>query len=100
MRVPLPFAHKLVLRILRETGGTAVDVPDHELVDAMHELASVEGIFACPEGAALLPALRRLLGRGDVSPDERVVLLNTGNGLKYTHLIDHRGTPVVDALPA
>ena len=80
LRVPLPFAHKLVLRILRETQGTAVDVPDAELVEAMHELASVEGIFACPEGAALLPALRRLLDRGDISPDERVVLLNTGNG--------------------
>ena len=100
LRVPLPFAHKLVLRILRETQGTAVDVPDAELVEAMHELASVEGIFACPEGAALLPALRRLLDRGDISPDERVVLLNTGNGLKYTHLVRRGATETIDSLPA
>ncbi|MDE2990496.1 MAG: threonine synthase [Chloroflexota bacterium] len=87
LRVPLPFAHALVLRAIRETGGTAVAVSDDELVAAMSELAESEGVFACPEGAALLPALRRLLERGDLTRDQTVVLLNTGNALKYTDLM-------------
>jgi len=91
LRVPLPFAHALVLRAIRETGGTAVAVSDDELVAAMSELAESEGVFACPEGAALLPALRRLLERGDLTRDQTVVLLNTGNALKYTDLMQAPG---------
>ncbi len=87
LRVPLPFAHALVLRAMRETGGTAVAVGDDELIAAMSELAESEGVFACPEGAALLPALRRLLEQGDLEHDATVVLLNTGNALKYTDLV-------------
>ncbi|MBM4435766.1 MAG: threonine synthase [Actinobacteria bacterium] len=87
LRVPLPFAHRLILRILRATRGTAVAVSDAEIRAGMRTLASVEGIFACPEGASLVPALQVLAARGDVRPEERVVLLNTGNGLKYTHLV-------------
>ena len=87
LRVPLPFAHRLLLRILRATGGTAIAVTDAELVDGMHELAAAEGVFAAPEGAAMIPALTAALDRGDIARDERVVLLNTGNGLKYTHLV-------------
>jgi threonine synthase len=93
LRVPLPFAHALVLRAIRETGGTAVAVSDDELVAAMAELAESEGVFACPEGAALLPALRRLLDRGDLARDATVVLLNTGNALKYTDLMHASGGP-------
>ncbi len=87
LRVPLPFAHRLLLRILRATGGTAIAVTDAELIDGMHELAATEGVFAAPEGAAMIPALVAALDRGDIAHDERVVLLNTGNGLKYTHLV-------------
>ncbi len=87
LRVPLPFAHALMLQAIRETNGTAVAVSDEELIAAMSELARSEGVFACPEGAALLPALRRLLERGDLARDARVVLLNTGNALKYTDLM-------------
>ena len=93
LRVPLPFAHALVLRAIRETGGTAVAVGDDELMAAMSEIAESEGLFACPEGAALLPALRRLLERGDLTRDATVVLLNTGNALKYTDLMHAPGGP-------
>ena len=98
--VPLPFAHRLILRILRETGGAAVAVDDDELVDGMRRLAALEGVMAAPEGAALVPALTRLLERGDIGRDERIVLLNTGNALKYTHLVDRPARPPIDPLPA
>lgn len=87
LRVPLPFAHSLVLRAIRETNGTAISVGDDELLAGMAELASIEGIFACPEGATLVSAVQRLLERGDIDTQANVVLLNTGSGLKYTDLI-------------
>ncbi len=98
--VPLPFAHRLILRILRETGGTAAAVDDAALLDGMRELSSLEGVLAAPEGASLIAALALLLDRGDVARGERVVLLNTGNALKYTHLVDQPAAPPVDPLPA
>ena len=98
--MPLPFAHRLILRILRETGGAAVAVDDAELVAGMRRLAALEGVMAAPEGAALVPALTRLLERGDIGRDERIVLLNTGNALKYTHLVDLPDRPPIDPLPA
>ncbi len=98
--VPLPFAHRLVLRILKDTHGTAVAVDDNELVTGMRELAAQEGVLAAPEGAALIPALSHLLDRGDIDRDERIVLLNTGNALKYTHLVNRPDVPPIDPLPA
>jgi threonine synthase len=82
LRVPGPLAGGLMLRALRETGGTAVAVDDDDIRIALGELAR-EGLWVCPEGAALLPALRRLRESGWVRPGERVVLLNTGAGLLY-----------------
>ncbi|MFL5732578.1 MAG: threonine synthase [Chloroflexia bacterium] len=82
LRVPGPLSGSLMLRALRETGGTAVAVDDEEIRTALGELASA-GLWVCPEGAALLPAARRLLKSGWISPGERVVLLNTGTGLVY-----------------
>ena len=73
----------IMLDILRKSGGTAVSVTDDELLAAVKEIGSAEGIFAAPEGAACLPALKELLARGDVNPGERVVLFNTGSGVKY-----------------
>ncbi len=87
LRVPLPFAHELCLRAIQATHGTAVAVSDDSIVAAMRELAAEEGLFVCPEGAAMLPALRALAARGWISAKDRVVLLNTGSGLKYTHLL-------------
>jgi threonine synthase len=83
LRVPKPLGDVLTLRALRASGGTAVAVADSEIIDAGIELASLEGIFAAPEGAACIPALRKLLANGFLSPDERIVIFNTGSGLKY-----------------
>jgi threonine synthase len=83
LRVPKPFGDGLILKILRESGGTAVAVSDQELIDAGGRLAALEGIFAAPEGAACVAALRKLFAGGLLKADERIVVLNTGSGLKY-----------------
>jgi len=74
-----------MLRAIADTGGGAVAVPDETLLHAQRELTKTEGIDACPEGGATLAALEELLGRGQVVPDERVVLFNTGAGWLYEH---------------
>ena len=83
LRVPKAVGDFMMLNILRNSGGTAVSVTDEDLLAAVKEIGSAEGIFAAPEGAACLPALKKLLARGDVSRHERVVLFNTGAGVKY-----------------
>ena len=83
LRVPAPFADRLMLRAIRETRGTAVAVSEEDLLDGMLDLAGSEGCFACPEGGAALAALRRLRASGEVQAGERVVVFNTGSGLKY-----------------
>ncbi|TDJ78448.1 MAG: threonine synthase [Planctomycetota bacterium] len=81
--VPTPIGDRWMLRVLRESGGTAVSVSDERLLEATRELARTEGMFAAPEGGALVAALRTLLADGRVQSDERVVLFNTGAGVKY-----------------
>jgi threonine synthase len=83
LRVPKAVGDFIMLDILRKSGGTAVSVTDDELIAAVGEIGSAEGIFAAPEGAACLPALKHLLSRGEISNTDRVVLFNTGCGLKY-----------------
>ena len=83
LRVPAPFADRLILRALRESGGTAVAVSEEDMLDGMLDLASSAGTFACPEGGATLAALRRLRASGEVGPGTRVVVYDTGSGLKY-----------------
>ncbi|MEO8050424.1 MAG: threonine synthase [Acidobacteriota bacterium] len=83
LRVPKPLGDKLILDALRESGGTALAVNDEDLIDAGIELASLEGMFVAPEGAACVPALRKLLATGFLKPSERIVIYNTGAGLKY-----------------
>ena len=83
LRVPSPFADRLILRAIRESGGTAVAVSDDEILAALKEMAQSEGVLACPEGAATLAGLRHLVTNGWVKSDETVVLFNTGTGLKY-----------------
>lgn len=82
LRVPGPLSGPLMLRALRETEGTALSVTDEEIVGSLGEMARA-GMWVCPEGAALLPALRRLRADGWLEAGERVVLLNTGAGLVY-----------------
>jgi threonine synthase len=83
LRVPAPFADRLILRALRESRGTAVAVGEEPMLDGMLELAALEGCFACPEGGATVAALRQLRSSGEVGPRERVVICDTGSGLKY-----------------
>ena len=83
VRVPAPFADTLILSAMRESGGTAVAVSEEDMLDAMTELAAAEGVYACPEGAATLAALRQLRRSGEVRASERVVVYDTGSGLKY-----------------
>jgi len=83
LRVPKPLGDVLILNILRASGGMAIAVSDEEILDGGGELASREGIFAAPEGAACIPAVRKLLLNGFLSPADRIVLYNTGSGLKY-----------------
>jgi threonine synthase len=83
LRVPKAVGDFLILDALRESKGTAVAVSDAELLAAVREIGSTEGLFVAPEGAACVPALRRLIERGEVGRDERVVLFNTGAGVKY-----------------
>ncbi len=83
LRVPRAIGDFIMLDILRKSGGGAVAVTDEEMVAAAREIGAAEGIFCAPEGAACLPALRKLMGDGKVTPDNCVVLFNTGAGLKY-----------------
>ena len=87
LRVPAAIADYLILQALRESGGGAVAVSDDEMVSAMREVASLEGMFICPEGAATVAGLSKLLLSGNISPEERILLLNTGSGLKYLELV-------------
>jgi threonine synthase len=83
LRVPKAIGDFLILDALRESGGTAVEVSDDELIAATREIGAAEGVFCAPEGAACLPALRKLMDAGKVSSSDRVVLFNTGSGVKY-----------------
>lgn len=87
LRVPKSVGDRMILRILRETNGTAIAVSDEEIRAAIRWAARVEGIFLCPEAAAILPGLQKLLASGFIQPHEQVVLLGTGNGLKYTNAL-------------
>lgn len=83
LRVPAAVGDFIMLDILRKSGGAAVSVSDVELVKGAEEIGAKEGIFAAPEGGALLAALRSMLANGEVDKDETVVLFNTGGGIKY-----------------
>lgn len=83
LRVPKAIGDFLILDALRASGGTAVAVSDHELVEAVKEIGAATGIFAAPEGAACLPALRNLIDEGLVTEGETVIIFNTGSGIKY-----------------
>ena len=85
LRVPRPFAGREILMVLRESKGGAVSVPEKEIIESVRSLAKA-GVFACPEGAATLPGYRRLVDDGAINKDEKVLLYNTGTGLKYLNL--------------
>lgn len=87
LRVPAALGDFLILRALRESGGAALAVPDPALLQGARELATVEGVGACPEGGATLAAVRDLLRSGAVRPEDRVVCFNTGSAHKYLQLL-------------
>lgn len=87
LRVPKPYADYIILDILKKSSGTAIAVSDEQILDAVQEWASQEGVFAAPEGAASLAAYKILLEEKFLHPGEKVVLFNTGSGLKYIDVI-------------
>ena len=95
LRVPKALGDYLILQVLRESRGLAIAVTDEELLRAQREIAETQGILPCPEGGATWAALQKLVAQGTVKPTERIVLFNTGSGLKYPELLP-REAPVLD----
>jgi threonine synthase len=93
LRVPSAVGDVLMLRALHDSDGTAVAVSEAEIVSGVRDLGRYEGIFACPEGGAALAGLRQLVERGWVDREERVVLFNTGSGLKYLDALPREAMP-------
>jgi threonine synthase len=83
LRVPKAVGDFLMLKILRESKGGAVSVDDEEMIRVTREVGSTEGLFVAPEGAACFAAWRKLLASGKIACQERVVIFNTGSGIKY-----------------
>ena len=83
LRVPKPLGDFLVLQAVRESGGTAIAVSDEDMLEAGAQLAADEGIYAAPEGAACVSAAQKLIASGSLKASDRIVLYNTGSGLKY-----------------
>ncbi|MGD2048240.1 MAG: threonine synthase [Chloroflexota bacterium] len=83
LRVPVAIGSRLMLSALRESGGTAVAISDIQIREAQTFLASIEGIFPCLEGAATIGVLPPLIDQGWLTPDEKILVFNTGTGLKH-----------------
>lgn len=83
LAVPRPIGEQMMLRVLSESGGTAISITEAEMIEGMQELGSREGLFVAPEGAAVWMAARKLLNSNFISPNEHILLLNTGSGQKY-----------------
>jgi threonine synthase len=93
LRVPKPYGDYLLMDILKRSRGTAVAVTDEEIREAVRHWAKTEGVFAAPEGAASLAAYRQLRANSFLAGDDRVVLFNTGTGLKYLDVLQTRRQP-------
>ena len=89
LRVPAPVEGALVLAAVRESNGSMMQATEEEIVSAVRDLASAEGIFACPEGATTVVAAERLARDGDLAGP--VVLYNTGAGAKYADALATAG---------
>ncbi|MEY2507051.1 MAG: threonine synthase [Verrucomicrobiota bacterium] len=88
LRVPKAVGDFIMLDILRKSGGGAVTVDDAEMISATRKVGTAEGLFVAPEGAACFVAAGKLLGEGKIGGDERVVIFNTGSGIKYLDCYD------------
>ena len=87
LRVPRAIGDFLILRAVRESGGTALTVPDRAMVKGMLEIGRLSGVSAAPEGGAALAAIEQLVANGTIKPSESVVLFNTGGALKYLDVL-------------
>ena len=97
LRVPKPLGDFLVLNAVRESGGTAIAVSDEDMLEAGVQLASDEGIFAAPEGAACIDAAARLIRSRFLKSTDRIVIYNTGSGLKYPEAYSTRFPRTADS---
>ena len=86
LRVPKPYGDSIILDIVRESGGQAIASTDEEILASILDYAKHEGLFLSPEGAAATAAYDRLISSGELKTTDRVVLFNTGAGLKYTDM--------------
>jgi len=89
LRVPRAIGDFLILRAIRESGGTALSVSDPSMVDGMLAIGACEGVSAAPEGGAAFVAIQRLAADGSIKPNDSVVLFNTGGALKYLDVLSH-----------
>jgi threonine synthase len=95
VRVPVAVGDFMILDAVRASGGTAVAVPENTIAPWMKKSISLEGLAICPETAVCFSALERLLARGEIRPDERIVVFNTGAAQKYPEAV-HEKLPLVD----
>jgi len=87
LRVPQAVGDFLMLQAIRESRGTAVSISDDDMLAEIRRVGKAEGIFFCPEGAACVAALRRLVENRWIKSDDEVVIFNTASGLKYLDVI-------------
>lgn len=83
LAVPNPFAEKMIMRVLKESGGRPIGISENDIAEAQKEVGRREGLFIAPEGAALFVALKQMLTSAEIRASERILVLNTGSGYKY-----------------
>ncbi len=88
LRVPKPYADKIILQVLRQSNGNALTITDAEMSTALKEIARNEGMLIAPEGAALWQAFKKLKASNWIQPGEQILLINTGSGYKYLENIE------------
>jgi len=91
LRVPKAIGDFLILNILRQSNGGAIAVDDEEMIRSAREVGSTQGLFVCPEGGACFAAFKLLRHAGKIASAERVVIFNTGSGIKYLECYEHDG---------
>ncbi|MEJ8802704.1 threonine synthase [Pontibacter sp. H249] len=88
LAVPRPLGEHMMLRVLLESGGTAISITEQEMLEGLQELGKNEGLFVAPEGAAVWMAARKMVDAGMINRDEKILLLNTGSGQKYMENVE------------
>jgi threonine synthase len=82
LAVPNPFAEKMIMNVLKESGGRPIAITENEILNSQKEVGRTEGVFVAPEGAALFEALRQLVVSKEIKPNQKVLILNTGSVYK------------------